>query len=133
MCQSLVSSSLRHHRLQPTRFLCLWNSPDKDTGVGSYFCIIWEDKIHLKVEQYQVIISIVEDNVGQTIKCISGRGILNSGGLQFSSVQLPSHVRLFVSPWTAACQASLPITNSRRLPKLMSIESAMQKRDTEQG
>ena len=40
----------------------------------------------------------------------------------FSSVQLLSHVWLFVTPWTAAHQASLSITNSRSLPKLMSIE-----------
>ena len=44
---------------------------------------------------------------------------------QFSSVQLLSHVRLFVIPWTAARQASLSITNSWSLPKLMSIESVM--------
>ena len=44
---------------------------------------------------------------------------------QFSSVQLLSRVRLFVTPWTAAYQASLTITNSRSLPKLMSIESVM--------
>ena len=44
---------------------------------------------------------------------------------QFSSVQSLSHVQLFVTPWTAACQASLSITNSRRLPKLMSTESVM--------
>ena len=45
--------------------------------------------------------------------------------LQFSSVQLFSHVRLFATPWTAACQASLSITNSQSLLKLMSIESVM--------
>ena len=45
--------------------------------------------------------------------------------LQFSSVQSLSHVRLFVTSWTAACQASLSITNSRSLLKLMSIESVM--------
>ena len=44
---------------------------------------------------------------------------------QFSSVQSLSHVRLFATPWTAAHQASLSITNSRSLPKLMSIESMM--------
>ena len=44
---------------------------------------------------------------------------------QFSSVQSLSHVQLFVTPWTAACQASLSITNSQSLPKLMSIESVM--------
>ena len=44
---------------------------------------------------------------------------------QFSSVQLLSRVRLFVTPWTAAHQASLSITNSQSLLKLMSIESVM--------
>ena len=41
---------------------------------------------------------------------------------QFSSVQSLSRVPLFVTPWATACQASLSITNSRSLPKLMSIE-----------
>ena len=44
---------------------------------------------------------------------------------KISSVLLLSHVRLSVTPWTAACQASLSITNSRSLLKLMSIESVM--------
>ena len=43
----------------------------------------------------------------------------------FNSVQLLSCVRLFATPWTAARQASLSITNSQSLPKLMSIESMM--------
>ena len=42
-----------------------------------------------------------------------------------SSVQSLSRVRLFVTPWTAESQASLSITNSRSLPKLMSIELVM--------
>ena len=40
-------------------------------------------------------------------------------------VQLHSHVQLFVTPWTAACKASLSINNSQSLLKLMSIESVM--------
>ena len=44
---------------------------------------------------------------------------------QFSSVQSLSCVWLFVTPWTAEHHASLSITNSRSLPKLMSIESVM--------
>ena len=44
---------------------------------------------------------------------------------QFSSVQSLSHVRLFATPWIAACQASLSITNSWSLPELMCIESVM--------
>ena len=43
----------------------------------------------------------------------------------FSSVQLLSRVRLFVTPWTAAHQVSLSITNSWGLPKPMSIESVV--------
>ena len=43
----------------------------------------------------------------------------------FSSVQSLSHVRLFATPWIAARQASLSITNSQSLPKLMSNESVM--------
>ena len=45
--------------------------------------------------------------------------------IQFSSVQLLSHVQLFATPWTAACEASLFKTNSWSLPRLMSIESVM--------
>ena len=45
--------------------------------------------------------------------------------LQFSSVQLLSHVQLFVSPWTAARKASLSITNSQSPHVLMSIELVM--------
>ena len=41
------------------------------------------------------------------------------------SVQSLSHVWLFMTPWTAACQASLSITNSRSLLKLMPIKSVM--------
>ena len=40
-------------------------------------------------------------------------------------VQSLSYVQLFATPWTAACQASLSITNSRSLLQLMSIESVM--------
>ena len=43
----------------------------------------------------------------------------------FSSVQSLSRFRLFATPWTAACQASLSITKSRSLPKLMFIELVM--------
>ena len=45
--------------------------------------------------------------------------------VQFSSVQLLSRVRLFATPWIAARQASLSITNSRSSLRLMSIKSVM--------
>ena len=50
---------------------------------------------------------------------------LNIFSVQFSSVHLLSPVWLFGTPWTAARQASLSITNSLSLPKPMSIESVM--------
>ena len=45
--------------------------------------------------------------------------------IQFSSVQSLSHVWLFATPWIAAFRASLSITDSRSLSKLMSMESVM--------
>ena len=54
---------------------------------------------------------------------IEVRRYFNQGTL--SLVQLLSHVRLFVTPWTAARQASLSITNCQSLLKLMFIESVM--------
>ena len=45
--------------------------------------------------------------------------------IQLNSVKLLSHVQLFATPWTAAHQASLSITNSSSLLKLMSVELVM--------
>ena len=44
---------------------------------------------------------------------------------EFSSVQSINHVQLFVTSWTATHQAFLSVTNTRSLPKLISIESVM--------
>ena len=56
---------------------------------------------------------------------VSAGGGGGSPTFQFSSVQSLSCVLLFETPWTTALQASLSITNSRSLLKLMSIESVM--------
>ena len=53
------------------------------------------------------------------------KGFWDDSSVQFSSVQSLSRVQLFATPWTTAHQASLSITNSGSLPKLMSIESVM--------
>ena len=58
-------------------------------------------------------------------KCIENFRESSSQNQPVSSVKSLSHVRLFAIPWTVACQASLFITNSRSLLKLMSIESVM--------
>ena len=104
-----MSDSVRPHRRQPTRLLHPWDSPGKNTGVGCHFlstnCI-------LKFILYIHILSIWET-------------VLLKWDFFISSVQSLSRVRLFVTPWTAARQASLSITNSWSLMKLMSIESVM--------
>ena len=68
-----------------------------------------------------------EDVSFQSNKCLHRFSCLHSHPLNicFSSVQLLSCVQLFANPWTAACQASLSITNSQSLLKLMSIELVM--------
>ena len=57
------------------------------------------------------------------VKSDHPKGIERSGGLYIYSVQFS--YSLFATPWTVACQASLSITNSQSLLKLMSIESVM--------
>ena len=53
------------------------------------------------------------------------RSVCQELGVYISSIQLLSHVWLFVTPWTAACQASLSTSKSWSLLKLMSIMSVM--------
>ena len=62
--------------------------------------------------------------VHQTLQFVFFVNLLGSFFL-FSSVQPLSRVQLFATPWTEACQASLSITNSWSLLRLMSIESVM--------
>ena len=76
---------------------------------------------------------VIEDSGTMLTKSSGKRGVMkihvsksySSIKYQFSSVQSLSHVRLFATPWIAARQASLSITNSQNSPKLMSIESVM--------
>ena len=69
-------------------------------------------------------------NRALTVRRVLIRGLLahskpNDNPVGISSVQSLSHIRLFATQWTAADQASLFITNSWSLLKLMSIESVM--------
>ena len=67
----------------------------------------------------------IEPQPGQLQGCCLGWDSGVSPPCTFSSVQSLSCVRLFATPWTAARQASLSITNSWRFLRLMSIESVM--------
>ena len=62
-------------------------------------------------------------NICIKLKCNLWRSVFYN--FQFSSVQSLSCVQLFVTPWMAACQASLSITNSRSSHRLTSIKSVM--------
>ena len=66
--------------------------------------------------------SVMQDQ--KVLEIHSAMWIVNNT-VQFSSVQPLSRVWLFETPWIAACQGSLSITNSQSPPKLMSIESVM--------
>ena len=78
----------------------------------------WEDLLEKKMSAHS---SILAWRIPWT-----DHGIAKSSNtFTFSSVQSLSCVRLFAIPWTAACQASLSITNSQRLLKHMSIKLVM--------
>ena len=80
-------------------------------------------------QYYHIITSLYLD---KNSICISSEHIVSAKHIGMGwliqhvhRVQLLSHVWPFATPWTAACQASLPITNSQSLLKLMSIELVM--------
>ena len=72
---------------------------------------IWENLINIFQKHPPSWLIVISQNPGNII--------------QFSSIQSLSHVQLIATLWTSACQASLSITNSLSLLKLMSIKSVM--------
>ena len=77
-------------------------------------------------ELKNLLMRVKEESEGANLKLnIKKIKIMASSPIQFKSVQSLSRVWLFETPWTAARQASLSITNSQSLLKLMSIESVI--------
>ena len=145
-----MSDSVWPHRQQPTRLLCPWDSPGKNIGVGLHFLLqCMKVKSESEVAQLYPTLSDPMDRSlpGSSVHRIFQARVLEWGAtaflsanlskknlkpiyiwmtlLRLSSIQWLSHVQLFATPWTAAHQASLSITNSQSLPKPMSIESVM--------
>ena len=75
---------------------------------------------------YMISFLLAHDLIGMTkLNKNKTMMVLKTVRVSFSSVQSLSHVRLFETPWIAARQASLSITNSRSSPRLTSIELVM--------
>ena len=106
---SVASDSLGPHESQHTRPPC----PSPSLRVHSNSC---SSSIYALI--YNVCFSL-----WLTLLCITGSRFIHL--TQFSSVQSLSRVRLFGTPWIAAYQASLSITNSQSSHKLMCIELVM--------
>ena len=81
--------------------------------------------------QVTVKAELLKMAANRTVSVLEAEGVFEKGKIHSRApsaiiiVQLLGDVRLFVTPWTAARQASLSFTNSRSLLNLMSIESEM--------
>ena len=127
--------------LQPTRFLCLWDFPGKDTGAVFHFLLqgifptqglnlglLYCRQILHRLSYQGLILACYSFNLNnflvESLKYVHRQSYVTPWQQRLFSVQF-SHVHLFATPWTAARQASLSITNCRSLPKPMSVESVM--------
>ena len=126
-----MSDSVWPHRQQPTRLPHPWDSPGKNTGVGCHFLLqCMKVKSENEVSQSYLIL---RDPMDCSIYQATYQAPLSMGfsrqeywsGVPFSSVQSLSRVQLFATPWIAARQASLSITNSRSSLRLTSMQSVM--------
>ena len=143
---SVVCDSLWSHGLYPTRLLCPWNFSGKSTGVGCHFLLQWIfltqgsnlGLLHCRLTLYHLshhgspilpcgtwLVLPTTINTFSQGSSLSHETVPRSCDTSVSSVHLLSCVQLFATPQTAAHQASLSITNSRSLLKLMSIELVM--------
>ena len=126
-----MSNSVRPHRMQPTMLPRPWDSSGKKTGVGCHFLLqCRKAKSETEVAQPCPTLWDPMDCIlpGSSIHGIFQARVLEwvaialyelYVSIQFSSVQLLSHVWLFATPWIAANQACVSITNSQNSFKLM--------------
>ena len=105
-----------------------WDTPYSSPELGAPLDIMRSKLNCLTAYMFLVVIWLVDTRYELDLGCVDYHECIvwiPVGNIQFSPVQSLSHVHFFVTPWTTAHQASLSITNSQNLPKLMSIESVM--------
>ena len=129
----VVSDTLRPHGLQQARLPCSSPTPGaySNSCPSSRWChpaisssvVLFSSCLQSFPASGSFPMSRLFASGSQSIGASASASVLPMN--QFSSVQSLSHIWLFATPWTAARQASLSITNSRSLFKLMSIESVM--------
>ena len=83
--------------------------------MAEWHVLVWSSTFTSPCEKVSIYHRVGRDRIIEIKNCYSS----------VSSVQLQSRIWLFATPWTAACWASLSITNSQSLLKLMSIGSMM--------
>ena len=111
-----MSYSLWPHGLQPSRLLCPWGFSRQEYW---FSCCPPRDLPDPGIEPTSLRSSTLAGGFFTT------SATWEASSVQFSSFQSLSRVPLFATPWTATCQASLSITNSRSLLRLTSLESVM--------
>jgi len=117
-------SLLGPYGLEPARLLCTWDFPGKNTGAGCHILlqgIFLTQGLNPRLLHWQLD-SLPLSHLGSPSYFVTPTVNIF---YNYGSVQSLSCVRLFATPWIAACQAFLSITNSQSSLKLMSIELVM--------
>ena len=126
------SLTSRLHHFIDSVFKCIWNptashKPLFQLGPSTTIsCLCGLSRLPKRPPDLKQFLSLFCSKSSMRLPSSPPRFLLAAGSSRLiSSVQSLSHVLLFATPWTAARQASLSITNCQSPPKLMSIESVM--------
>ena len=108
-----MSDSVQPHRRQPTRLLCPWDSPGKNTGVGCHF-LLQCMKVKSESEVTQSCPTL-RDPMDWSLPGSSVHGIFQARVLEWGAIAFSlSCVQLFATRWTVTCQAPLSMGFSRQ-------------------
>ena len=109
-----MSDSVRPHRRQPTRLLCPWDSPGKNTGVGCHFLLQWmRVKSESEVAQsYPTLSNPMDCSLpGSSVHGTFQARVLKWGAIAFSTWYLTSPIKGYAL-WTANTYGALTVRQS---------------------